>query len=267
VLLGVPSNIAFLRRLLLHPAQIDGSISTGFIEQHAGYLLQLNPSPGERAAAAVAVAIKRYQNNQRVSMPRWRNNPSSPVQERFLPSLEVRLQPLDADRFDATIIMDGRDERTLAVILHTEDHDVRHRLAMEVDGHLISVVVLEATAGDWWVQVNSGVPQILQWCSPLPEPASAANSLSRAKAHSARESVLAREADTDGAVIAPMPGVVVSVLVSEGQPVRSGDPLLILSAMKMEHTLRAPLDGMVAHIYCQAGEQVVATSVLMELEV
>jgi geranyl-CoA carboxylase alpha subunit len=265
VLLGVASNIAFLRRLLLHPAQIDGTISTGFIEQHAGYLLQLDPSPGERTAAAVAVAIKRYQNNQRASMPRWRNNPSSPVHERFLPSLEVRLQPLDADRFDATIIMDGRDERTLAVILHTEDHSARHRLAMEVDGHLISVVVLEATAGDWWVQVNSGVPQILQWCSPLPEPV--ANGLSLASAHSARESVRRSEADTDGAVIAPMPGVVVSVLVSEGQSVRSGDPLLILSAMKMEHTLRAALDGMVAHIYCQAGEQVVATSVLMELEV
>jgi geranyl-CoA carboxylase alpha subunit len=268
VLLGVPSNIAFLRRLLLHPAQVGGSISTGFIEQHAEYLLQLNPAPSERATAAVAVAIKRYKNNQRAFMSRWRNNPSGPIRERFLPSLEVHLQPLDADRFDAAVIMDGQDERTLAVILHTEDHNAQHRLLMEVDGHLMSVVVAQATAGNWWVQVNSGVAQILQWSSPLPEPKPGANRLALAAGHSARESAQSVvEGHTDGAVIAPMPGMVVSVLVSEGQLVRSGDPLLILSAMKMEHTLRAAHDGMVAHIYYQAGEQVVATSVLLELEV
>ncbi len=71
---------------------------------------------------------------------------------------------------------------------------------------------------------------------------------------------------TPGAVIAPMPGVIVAVLVSEGERVSSGDPLLILSAMKMEHTLRAERDGMVSRIFCQAGDQVVAESVLLELD-
>jgi geranyl-CoA carboxylase alpha subunit len=268
VLLGVPSNIAFLRRLLLHPAQVEGSINTGFIDQHTGYLLQLDPLPGERATAAVAVAIRRYQNNLSVPMPRWRNNPSSPIHERFLPSLEVRLQPLDVDRFEATVVTDGQDEATLTVMLHTGDYKERNRLVMEVDGHLISVVVAEATGGDWWVQVNSGIAQILHWSSPLPEPKPGTDRRSTGTEYSARESARSvAEEYTDGAVIAPMPGVVVSVLVSEGQLVRSGDPLLILSAMKMEHTLRAAHDGMVAHIYFQAGEQVVATSVLLELEV
>ena len=62
-----------------------------------------------------------------------------------------------------------------------------------------------------------------------------------------------------------MPGVVVSVLVQEGQSVKFGDPLLILGAMKMEHTLRSPHDGVVARIYYQPGEQVVAAAQLIEL--
>jgi acetyl-CoA/propionyl-CoA carboxylase, biotin carboxylase, biotin carboxyl carrier protein len=269
VLLGVPNNIAFLRRLLLHPAQQAGAISTTFIEQHAGYLLQLDPSPGERAAAAVAIAILRYQKSQRASTPlyHWRNSPSRPIRERFLPSLEVHLQPLDANCFEAIITIDGQDERTLAVILHTKDLNADKSLAMEVDGHLMPVTAVESSAGDWWVQVNTSAVQLLHWRSPLPEPTLASERATLAAGHPATESARSvAGGSTGGAVIAPMPGVVVSVAVSEGQVVRSGDPLLILSAMKMEHTLRAAYDGTVAHIYYQPGEQVVATSVLLELE-
>jgi 3-methylcrotonyl-CoA carboxylase alpha subunit len=62
-----------------------------------------------------------------------------------------------------------------------------------------------------------------------------------------------------------MPGAVVSVLVEEGQSVRNGDPLLVLSAMKMEHTLRAPRAGTIARIYCRTGEQVLAAAPLVDL--
>jgi 3-methylcrotonyl-CoA carboxylase alpha subunit len=62
-----------------------------------------------------------------------------------------------------------------------------------------------------------------------------------------------------------MPGAVVSVLVKEGQAVVSGEPLLVLSAMKMEHTLRAPRSGTIARVYCRPGEQVVAAAPLVEL--
>jgi biotin carboxyl carrier protein len=69
----------------------------------------------------------------------------------------------------------------------------------------------------------------------------------------------------DGAILAPMPGQVVAVAVAEGQAVRVGDPLVILEAMKMEHTVRAPRDGIVAALHCRPGNQVAPRAVLLEL--
>jgi 3-methylcrotonyl-CoA carboxylase alpha subunit len=53
-----------------------------------------------------------------------------------------------------------------------------------------------------------------------------------------------------------MPGKVVAVLASKGQQVKKGDPLVIMEAMKMEHTIAAPADGMVEEILYQVGDQV-----------
>ena len=60
----------------------------------------------------------------------------------------------------------------------------------------------------------------------------------------------------DGIVTSPMPGTVVAVHITEGQQVTSGEPLLIIEAMKMEHTVTAPLDGTVAELKAKAGQQV-----------
>ncbi len=57
---------------------------------------------------------------------------------------------------------------------------------------------------------------------------------------------------------APMPGRVVRVLVDQGSSVKTGEPLLVLEAMKMENQLRSPVDGVVAELEVVAG-QVVAT--------
>ena len=59
-----------------------------------------------------------------------------------------------------------------------------------------------------------------------------------------------------GHLTAPMPGAIVSVLVSLGDAVKKGQPLIIMEAMKMEHTIVAPLDGTVEAIYFAAKEQV-----------
>ena len=62
-----------------------------------------------------------------------------------------------------------------------------------------------------------------------------------------------------------MPGQVIALLVTEGQVVRAGDPLVILEAMKMEHTIRAPHDGIVAAIHVHPGTQVAASAVLLDV--
>lgn len=60
----------------------------------------------------------------------------------------------------------------------------------------------------------------------------------------------------DGVVRSPMPGTVRAVRATEGEKVRAGQPLVIVEAMKMEHTLSAPRDGVVSHLAVVAGQQV-----------
>ena len=66
----------------------------------------------------------------------------------------------------------------------------------------------------------------------------------------------------DGAILAPMPGKVIAVDVSEGQSVTAGQRLLVLEAMKMEHALTAPFDGVVEGLTVTAGGQVQVEAVL-----
>jgi 3-methylcrotonyl-CoA carboxylase alpha subunit len=63
-----------------------------------------------------------------------------------------------------------------------------------------------------------------------------------------------------------MPGLVKAVEVSAGQSVRQGDTLCILEAMKMEHTLRAARDGVVAEVLVSPGSQIEAGAALIRLE-
>ncbi len=73
-------------------------------------------------------------------------------------------------------------------------------------------------------------------------------------------------AEGDGAVLAPMPGCVVAVLVEAGQEVRKGERLMVLEAMKMEQALAAPFDGVVAEVTVAPGAQVPEGTRLARIE-
>jgi acetyl/propionyl-CoA carboxylase alpha subunit len=70
----------------------------------------------------------------------------------------------------------------------------------------------------------------------------------------------------DGAILSPMPGKIVSVAAKANASVKKGDALLVLEAMKMEHTLTAPFDGKVVELKAKAGDQVSEGVVLAKLE-
>jgi propionyl-CoA carboxylase alpha chain len=72
--------------------------------------------------------------------------------------------------------------------------------------------------------------------------------------------------DTSGHVTAPMPGLLVSVAVAEGDDVKAGDELAVLEAMKMENTLRAQRNGVIAKLNFAAGDSVEVDEVILELE-
>jgi 3-methylcrotonyl-CoA carboxylase alpha subunit len=69
-----------------------------------------------------------------------------------------------------------------------------------------------------------------------------------------------------GGLSAPMNGSIVRVLVEPGQTVEAGTALVVLEAMKMEHSIRAPEAGTVKALYCREGEMVSEGSVLVELQ-
>jgi 3-methylcrotonyl-CoA carboxylase alpha subunit len=62
-------------------------------------------------------------------------------------------------------------------------------------------------------------------------------------------------ADRHGGLTAPMPGRIIAILVKEGEAVSRGAPLIVMEAMKMEHTVTAPSAGKVERILCKVGEQ------------
>jgi 3-methylcrotonyl-CoA carboxylase alpha subunit len=73
-------------------------------------------------------------------------------------------------------------------------------------------------------------------------------------------------AASDGTMLSPMPGRVISVEVREGDRVAKGRKLLTLEAMKMEHGLVAPFDGVVAELQVEAGTQVTEGEMLVRVE-
>lgn len=82
----------------------------------------------------------------------------------------------------------------------------------------------------------------------------------------AREAAHGRTAGAVQSLTAPMPATIVSVLVTPGQPVKTGDTLVLVEAMKMELAIRAPGNGVVKAIHCRAGEIVQPDQTLVELE-
>ena len=89
-------------------------------------------------------------------------------------------------------------------------------------------------------------PSVLSWIDPL----DAAGELD----------------DVGGRLTAPMPGKIISVQVKDGDVVARGAPLVVLEAMKMEHTIAAPGDGRVAKVHYQVGDLVEEGADLLEFE-
>jgi len=74
------------------------------------------------------------------------------------------------------------------------------------------------------------------------------------------------EADTSKLLLCPMPGLVVSINVEEGQEVKAGEALAVVEAMKMENILRAERDGVIQQINCKAGDSLAVDEIILEFE-
>jgi propionyl-CoA carboxylase alpha chain len=84
------------------------------------------------------------------------------------------------------------------------------------------------------------------------------------EAHYARLMPVSAKADTGKKLLCPMPGLVVSIAVTEGQEVKAGETLAVVEAMKMENILRAERDGTIKKIRVKPGDSVAVDAVIME---
>ena len=80
-----------------------------------------------------------------------------------------------------------------------------------------------------------------------------------------RDAETTRPAVADGRVKAPIPGLIARVLVAPGQTVETGQPLLVLEAMKMENELRAPRGGTVQAVKVKPGQTVTLGELMVEV--
>ena len=236
VVAGVPTNIAWLLDLLGCEAFSDGAMST----MTAAEIPPEDPDPTIAAVAALAGMLDAEPADAGSAWSRlgpWRMNGQGSVTlhgDGWERSLEPRRVGRD---------WEIRDPGTGAVTRWS--HGAESVLEVAIGGEVIRASVVDRADG---VAVSARGGQWLVRRGPAP--------------------VLApwqRTATSNGQVVAPMPGTVVSIAVAEADAVAKGDTLLTLYAMKMELAIEAPEDGVIETVACAPGDLVAADQVLVTM--
>jgi 3-methylcrotonyl-CoA carboxylase alpha subunit len=258
---GVTTNIDFLSRLVACPAFAGADLDTGLIERQKDFLFPAAQAVPRDALLVATVGELLWEQHAAKLAARssgdpwspwhardgWRMNLSSARTISFRAPQEVPLG-CDGDTLIDARVRYQRDQWQITVAGTTTlargkklDGD---RFAVELDDRrLIAGVV---TVDDKRSVFLQGSTYTLLRDDPL-------HRVDAGDGHG-------------GGLTAPMPGKIVALLAQAGQKVDKGTPLLILEAMKMEHTITAPAAGVVKAFCYAAGEQVADGAALVEFE-
>ena len=222
---GTVTNLGFLARLARHPGFVAGQVDTGLIGRD---LAQLLPDVGDDPAsdALAALVLGGFPAEPGAGFTLW-----VPLERRVDLTAGAR----------AVSARVGLTDR--GAVVHLEGGTVA--VARGPDGWVMPGRRWVATPGALHVFDGTGACRSYVLVDPL-----------------ARDAALGAAA---GITLSPMPGLVKAVFVTPGQAVVAGDRLAILEAMKMEHTLTAARDGVVAEVLTTAGAQVEAGAALIRL--
>jgi 3-methylcrotonyl-CoA carboxylase alpha subunit len=245
---GVTTNAALLKALCSHPAFVGGEVDTGFIERHRDELFAKMGQADDRAFAIATLA--RLAEWAPLSSDPWDQKNGFRLLE--LGHDEVRWK--DGEREVAVIVRRRRDgilELGLpggTVEANVQRGDGRLAIRLGNDTFTTAVVRRQTNDGVDYTLFADGGSQRLRLVDPLDV--------------TQYEAVAAGE----GSVRSPLPGKIIDLRVKAGDTVSRGQPLLVLEAMKMEHTLAAPADGTVKSVRYGVGEQVPEGAELVEFE-
>jgi 3-methylcrotonyl-CoA carboxylase alpha subunit len=238
---GLKSNLHFLRALVRHPAFKDGNISTNFIKEHHDDLLPVNVATPSRETLALAViGILHQQEQAHLEMLEKSTEQNSP----WFDFGAWRIGGNDTQNFSfrneageyTVTVTDSRlkfADGTVIEFSYTPC-DFNMGFIAALQGKQIEAVV--DRQGQTVTVCYAGHDDTLIYLDPL---------------HSENS-----DEEVSGKLTAPMPGKVVAIRVTVGAAVKKGQPLVIVEAMKMEHTIVAPMDGIIDKIHAAIGHQV-----------
>ena len=228
---GVVTNREHLARILAHRAFLAGELDTHFVEHHAGELAARPPGLDRVRVAAIAATlagVAARRDAEPLAPPGWRN-------VRWIDQ-QVTYKLGDAD---------------VVVGYHAEGD----ALAFAIGGKTTHVSRFGVEGDRVWFIEHGGHRRQARVAIAGAKLYVLSEGLTFAFVEEARFPDHAAKA-VAGGLTAPMPGKVVKVLVAEGETVTAGSPLVVLEAMKMEHTVRAADAGTVRAIHVSVGEQV-----------
>ena len=258
VIEGIRHNIPFLSALMQHPRWQAGRLSTGFIaEEFPGGFQPIVPS-GEMAnvLACVAAAVDHVlgERKRRISgqaagrvVNRERRR-AVRIGEREV-SLEVTRPQSPAADVEGVLTLDVLGERNGHHVLASSWRPGEAVWRGTIDGEEVVVQVRPVLNGFELAHRGAEVRVYVY---------------TESEAIAARLMPVKKVADSGKALRCPMPGLVKSIAVAEGQEVKAGDALAVVEAMKMENALRAERDGVVKSVKAKPGDSLAVDTVIME---
>jgi 3-methylcrotonyl-CoA carboxylase alpha subunit len=231
-ILGVSTNLAFLERLIAHPDFAAGELDTGLIDRARNELLA--PSlPPQLPMLALAVAALLERETDRVGVDPW--------------------QALGAWR------LNGPASRTFEF----ESEDGSHRVVLVQRGNSMTLAKNESAVSFSWqrsgrnLAITLGDETLHGEVERVLDHLLVDDGLETRTLRIVDRLAHAGEGELEaGRLTAPMPGKVVSVFAKTGTTVLRGTPLMVMEAMKMEHTIAAPADGVIGEVLYAVGDQV-----------
>ena len=247
---GVNHNISFLNALIVHPRFVAGELTTNFIaEEFAdGFNADLVPQNNPHIAVVVAAAVHQEYRERSSQI-----SGQSDGHEYQVPDNWVVITGAEETPVSMTLTLYG-----FLVYIGNEDYSVVTDWALgeplfeaEINGQQVTVQVERSGSGYRLFYRGAEVNALV-----LSPKAAELNKLMLEKA----------PVDLSRFLLSPMPGLLVKLAVKEGDQVKAGEELAVVEAMKMENSLRAINDGIVAKISAEAGDSLMVDQAILEFE-
>lgn len=236
---GVTTNTAFLGNVIANPAFSAGDIDTGFIERYRDALFPESVPASDRTLALAALDLMLTRSAEAGCRAESSHDPYSPWHQ-------CGGWRLNSDNYHQLHFIDGEDIVTVVV------HYRPTGFLMDLPGGSMLVRGELDLAGDLLADLGG-----IRIKATVIRSGAVLAVLDQGKSHQLTIHNLYAVGEEDeasaGRLTAPMPGKIVALLIAKGVRVERGTPLLIMEAMKMEHTISAPCDGSVAEFHYPAG--------------